>query len=240
MTLVLRDSLDADIPAITAIYGHAVRTGTASFEYDPPDAAEMARRRADVLGKDFPYLVAELDGTVAGYAYANTYRTRPAYRFSVEDSIYMAPDRQGAGIGRQLLSALLQRCEALDLRLVIAVIGELGDAAQHPAARKLRLHPCRLPAECRLEGRTLARFGVHGPRPRPWRRRAAAIRHLKRGQLTLWPGPVRIAPGPPAHARRKRAPRSTGRPHAGAVHPAGAGDGREHPQSGGSHTVGFG
>lgn len=134
MTLVLRDSLDADIPAITAIYGHAVRTGTASFEYDPPDAAEMARRRADVLGKDFPYLVAELDGTVAGYAYANTYRTRPAYRFSVEDSIYMAPDRQGAGIGRQLLSALLQRCEALDLRLVIAVI---GNSATLPS---IRLH----------------------------------------------------------------------------------------------------
>jgi L-amino acid N-acyltransferase YncA len=134
MTLIIRDSLDADLSAITAIYGHAVRTGTASFEYEPPDLAEMARRRADILGKGFPYLVAEQDGTVAGYTYANTYRARPAYRFSVEDSIYIASDRQGAGIGRQLLPALLQRCEALDLRLVIAVI---GDSASLPS---IRLH----------------------------------------------------------------------------------------------------
>ena len=134
MHLIIRDGTEADLPAITAIYGHAVRTGTASFEYDPPDLAEMTRRRADVLGKGFPYLVAELDGVVAGYAYANTYRARPAYRFSVEDSIYIAPDRQGAGIGRQLLPALLQRCEALDQRLVIAVI---GDSASLPS---IRLH----------------------------------------------------------------------------------------------------
>jgi L-amino acid N-acyltransferase YncA len=134
MTPIIRDSRDADLPAITEIYGHAVRTGNASFEYDPPDLTEMGRRRADVLGKGFPYLVAEQDGTVAGYTYANTYRPRPAYRFSVEDSIYIAPDRQGAGIGRQLLPALLQRCEALDLRLVIAVI---GDSALLPS---IRLH----------------------------------------------------------------------------------------------------
>lgn len=134
MTLIIRDSLDADLPAITAIYGHAVRTGTASFEYDPPDLAEMARRRADVLGKGFPYLVAEQDGTVVGYNYANTYRARPAYRLSVEDSIYIAPDRQGAGVGRQLLPALLRRCEALDLRLVIAVIGNSATVSS------IRLH----------------------------------------------------------------------------------------------------
>jgi phosphinothricin acetyltransferase len=124
MTVIIRESTEADLPAITAIYAHAVRTGTASFEYDPPDTAEMASRRADVLGKGFPYLVAEQDGIVAGYAYANTYRARPAYRFSVEDSIYIAPAHQGAGIGRQLLAALLQRCEALGLRLVVAVIGD--------------------------------------------------------------------------------------------------------------------
>jgi phosphinothricin acetyltransferase len=134
MAPIIRDSVDADLPAITAIYGHAVRTGTASFEYDPPDLAEMTRRRAEVLGRGFPYLVAEHDGIVAGYTYANTYRARPAYRFSVEDSIYIAPDRQGAGIGRQLLLALLQRCEALDLRLVIAVIGDSATAAS------IRLH----------------------------------------------------------------------------------------------------
>ncbi len=134
MHLIIRDGTEADLPAITAIYGHAVRTGTASFEYDPPDLAEMARRRADVRAKGFPYLVAESDGAVAGYAYANIYRARPAYRFSIEDSIYIGPDRQGAGIGRQLLPALLQRCEALDLRLVIAVI---GDSASLPS---IRLH----------------------------------------------------------------------------------------------------
>jgi L-amino acid N-acyltransferase YncA len=132
MPLIVRDSLDADLPAIAAIYGDAVRTGTASFEYDPPDTAEMGRRRADILSKTFPYLVAELDGSVAGYAYANTYRARPAYRFTVEDSIYIAPNHQGAGIGTQLLPALLQRCEALDLRLVVAVI---GDSATLPSVR---------------------------------------------------------------------------------------------------------
>jgi L-amino acid N-acyltransferase YncA len=134
MTLIIRDSTDADLAAITAIYGHAVTTGTASFEYDPPDVGEMGRRRADVLGKGGPDLVAEVDGAVAGYAYVNTYRARPAYRFSVEDSIYIAPDRQGAGIGRQLLQALLERCEALGLRLVVAVIGDsatLGSIRVH-------------------------------------------------------------------------------------------------------------
>lgn len=134
MTLIIRDSTDADLPAITEIYRHAVRTGTASFEYDAPDLAEMARRRADVLAKRFPYLVAEQDDSVAGYAYVNTYRARPGYRFSVENSIYIAPDRQGAGIGRILLSALLPRCEVLGLRLVVAVI---GDTANLPS---IRLH----------------------------------------------------------------------------------------------------
>lgn len=134
MTPIVRDSTDADVPAIAEIYRYSVRTGTASFEYDPPDLAEMGRRRADVLGKGFPYLVADLDGAVAGYAYVNTYRARPGYRFSVEDSIYVAPDRQGTGIGRQLLPVLLRRCEALDLRLVIAVIGDTANLAS------IRLH----------------------------------------------------------------------------------------------------
>jgi phosphinothricin acetyltransferase len=132
MTLIVRDSLDADLPAIAAIYAHAVTTGTASFEYDPPDVAEMGRRRADVLGKGYPYLVAEQNGVVVGYAYANTYRARPAYRFSVEDSIYIAPNQQRRGVGRQLLEALVQRCEALGLRLMIAVI---GDSATLPSIR---------------------------------------------------------------------------------------------------------
>jgi L-amino acid N-acyltransferase YncA len=134
MTIVVRDSRDSDLPAITAIYGHAVRFGTASFEYDPPDIDDMARRRVDILDKGFPYLIAEQNGAVVGYAYANTYRTRPAYRFAVEDSIYIAPDQQGRGVGRMLLPALLTRCAALDLRLVIAVI---GDSASAPS---IRLH----------------------------------------------------------------------------------------------------
>jgi len=134
MSIIIRDSADADLPAITEIYRHAVRTGTASFEYDPPDAAEMGRRRADVLSKGFSYLVADLNGQVAGYSYVNTYRARPGYRFSVEDSIYIAPDQRGAGLGRQLLPALLRRCEALDLRLLIAVIGDTANLAS------IRLH----------------------------------------------------------------------------------------------------
>lgn len=134
MTLIIRDCRDADLPAVTGIYADAVRTGTATFEYDPPDLAEMTRRRADVLGKGFPYLVAEQDGVVVGYAYASTYRPRPAYRFSVEDSIYIAPGEQGRGVGRLLLDTLVQRCEALGLRLMIAVI---GDSASLPS---IRLH----------------------------------------------------------------------------------------------------
>jgi L-amino acid N-acyltransferase YncA len=134
MSVIIRDSKEIDLPAITAIYAHAVRHGTASFEHDPPDPAEMSRRRAEVVCKGFPYLVAEHNGIVVGYAYVNTYRTRPAYRFAIEDSIYVAPDQQGRGIGSRLLPTLLQRCEGLDLRLVIAVI---GDAASQPS---IRLH----------------------------------------------------------------------------------------------------
>ena len=89
--VIIRDARDADIRAIASIYGHHVLHGLASFETEAPDAQEMARRRAEILGRNFPYLVAELDGSVAGYAYANHYRTRFAYRFSVEDSIYVDP-----------------------------------------------------------------------------------------------------------------------------------------------------
>jgi len=127
----LRDSRDGDIPAIAAIYGHWVRHGLASFELDPPEAAEMARRRAAILDGGYPYLVAEDPGSgqVLGYAYAGPYRTRPAYRFAVENSIYVAPDLGRGGIGRALLLGLLGRCEALGFRLVVAVIGDSGNAA---------------------------------------------------------------------------------------------------------------
>jgi len=128
MTPRIRPSREDDIPAIAAIYGHAVRHGTASFELEPPDAAEMARRRAGILAGGYPHLVAELAGAVAGYAYASAYRTRPAYRFAVENSIYVAPDRHGHGIGRALLDALIARCTTQGFRLMVAVIGDSANA----------------------------------------------------------------------------------------------------------------
>jgi L-amino acid N-acyltransferase YncA len=117
----------ADIPAITRIYAHAVRHGTASFELEPPDEAEMARRQRVLFEGGFPYLVAELDGAVAGYAYAGPYRARPAYRFSVEDSVYVAAEAYRRGVGRALLATLIVEAEARGFRQMIAVI---GDSAQ--------------------------------------------------------------------------------------------------------------
>lgn len=136
MTLHIREGEAADIPAITAIYAHAVRYGTASFELEPPDEAEMARRREALIAGGYPYLVAERDGRVAGYAYASAYRPRPAYRFTVEDSVYVDPDFQGRGVGRALLTALIETCEARGFRRMIAVIGDTvstGSIALHGA-----------------------------------------------------------------------------------------------------------
>ena len=128
MSVPIRPSRDADLPALTAIYAHAVAHGTASFELIPPDVAEMARRRDALLEGGFPYLVAEHQGRVAGFAYAGPYRTRPAYRSTVEDSIYVAPDARRQGVGRSLLGALIREAEAQDFRLMVAVI---GDEASH-------------------------------------------------------------------------------------------------------------
>jgi phosphinothricin acetyltransferase len=124
MTSLIRPSADADLPAITAIYAHAVIHGTASFEIDPPDEAEMRRRREVLVKAGYPYLVAEIDGAVAGYAYAGPYRPRPAYRNSVEDSVYVDPGRQVAGVGRALVTALIQACEDRGFRQMVAVIGD--------------------------------------------------------------------------------------------------------------------
>ena len=124
MDLRIRPAADADIPAITAIYAHAVRHGTASFELQAPDEAEMARRRSALVAGGYPYLVAERGQDLLGYAYAGAYRTRPAYRSTVEDSVYVAPAAHGQGVGRALLSALIAECEARDYRLMIAVIGD--------------------------------------------------------------------------------------------------------------------
>lgn len=129
MTVSIRPATPADIPAITRIYAHAVEHGTASFELTPPDEAEITRRMNDLMGNGFPYLTADSDGALAGYAYAGPYRARPAYRFTVEDSVYIARDRQGRGVGRALLAALIEASAARGFRQMIAVIGDSGQSA---------------------------------------------------------------------------------------------------------------
>jgi phosphinothricin acetyltransferase len=129
MKPAIRPATLADIPAITRIYAHAVRHGTASFELEPPTEAEMAERMQALLDGKFPYFVAEIGGDVAGYAYASLYRTRPAYRFTIEDSIYIAPEMHRRGIGRSLLEKLIETCTAMGFRQMIAVIGDSGQAA---------------------------------------------------------------------------------------------------------------
>jgi len=135
--LTIRPGTDADLPAITAIYAHNVLHGTGTFELDAPDAAEMTRRRTDVLGKGLPWLVAERDGRVLGYAYANHFRPRRAYRFCVEDSIYLHPDARGQGLGRPLLAELVARCEAAGARQMLAVIGDSANAGSIGVHRAL-------------------------------------------------------------------------------------------------------
>jgi len=132
--LIVRASTEADVARCAEIYAHHVLHGTASFEIDPPDLAEMTRRRAAVLDIGLPHLVAERAGRVLGYAYASNWRPRPAYRFSVEDSIYIDKDAVGQGVGKALLPVLIAQCTALGKRQMVAVI---GDSAQAPS---IRLH----------------------------------------------------------------------------------------------------
>ena len=127
--LSIRPSTDADLPAITAIYAWNVRNGLGTFEEDPPAQDEMARRRAAFLERGLPYLVAEQDGVVLGYAYAGPFRLRAAYRYTVEDSVYVSPDAVGKGVGKALLGALITACEGLGLRQMVAVIGDSGNTA---------------------------------------------------------------------------------------------------------------
>ena len=128
MSLAIRPATLSDIPAITRIYAHAVKHGTASFELDPPDEAEMTRRMQALLDGKFPYFVAGIDGAVAGFAYASLYRTRPAYRFTVEDSVYVTPDIHRRGVGKALLIKLIEACTALGYRQMLAVIGDSNQA----------------------------------------------------------------------------------------------------------------
>ncbi|HJV42717.1 GNAT family N-acetyltransferase [Caulobacter sp.] len=129
MSLVIRASTDADVAAITAIYAWNVLNGLGTFEEVPPDEAEMGRRRSAFLDRGLPYLVAELDGAVVGYCYAGPFRLRAAYRYTVEDSVYVSPAAVGKGVGKALLGALIQACEDLGLRQMCAVIGDSGNSA---------------------------------------------------------------------------------------------------------------
>lgn len=128
-SLEIRPAAPADFAAVAAIYGEAVATGAASFEIDPPDRDEMLRRHAAVAAAGFPWLVAAEAGEVLGYGYYSFYRTRPAYRFTVENSIYVAPAAKRRGVGRVLLAELIARAEAAGFRRMIAVIGDAANAA---------------------------------------------------------------------------------------------------------------
>ncbi len=132
--LLIRPSKDADIPAITAIYAHAVLHDTGTFELEAPGVDDMAQRRAAVLSRGWPWLVAERGDKVLGYAYANDFRPRRAYRFSLENSVYIHPEARAQGLGRTLLIELLARCEARGARQMLAVIGDsanTGSVALH-------------------------------------------------------------------------------------------------------------
>jgi L-amino acid N-acyltransferase YncA len=136
-TTRIRDSGPSDIATITRIYAHAVANGTASFELEPPDQAEMAQRQNRLLADGYPYLIAEFGGAVAGYAYAAPYRARPAYKWCVENSVYVAPEFHRRGIGKLLLLWLIEECERRGFRQMIAVIGDSAQIASislHAAA----------------------------------------------------------------------------------------------------------
>lgn len=133
--ITVRDATPADLPDITAIYAHAVEHGTASYELTPPSLAEMTQRFETLRAGGFPYIVAQDGGALLGYAYAGAFRPRPAYRFVVEDSIYIDPKAQGRGVGRLLLEALIARSTALGFRQMIAVIGD-----GRPDSASVRLH----------------------------------------------------------------------------------------------------
>ena len=136
-TAIVRDATDHDIGAIQRIYAHHVLTGGASFEEVPPTDAEIAARRGHVLRLGLPYLVADDAGAVIGFAYATSYRPRPAYRHTIEDSVYVADGQHGRGIGRALLGALIERCEVGPWRQMIAVIGDSGNAGSIALHRRL-------------------------------------------------------------------------------------------------------
>ncbi len=136
-TALIRDALEEDLGAIERIYAHHVRHGLASFEEVPPTIDELRARRAAVLDSGLPYLAAELDGEVVGYAYAGAYRPRPAYRYTIEDSVYVEEGLRGLGLGGALLATLIERCEAGPWRQMLAVIGDSANAGSIALHRRL-------------------------------------------------------------------------------------------------------
>jgi L-amino acid N-acyltransferase YncA len=126
--MLLRDAAPEDFPAIAAIYAHHVRTGTGSFEEEPPGVEIMIERWRAIATRSLPWLVAEVDGVVAGYSYARPYHERSAYRFTLEDAVYVAPDAAGCGLGRALLTSVIARCAAQGYRQMVAIIGDSANA----------------------------------------------------------------------------------------------------------------
>lgn len=140
-SLIVRDSTDADLEAVHAIYSFHVLYGTASFELEPPSLDEMRARRATVLAQGMPYLVADEAGEIVGYAYATLYRPRPAYRHTVEDSVYVKPGKACRGIGGRLLAELIARCTAGGWRQMLAVVGDSRNAASLALHASQGFHP---------------------------------------------------------------------------------------------------
>lgn len=174
----VRATTPDDFDTITAIYRDAVLHGTATYELEPPDAVEMQQRWRALTDNDYPHLVAaNTEGLVLGYAYAGPYRTRPAYRYSVEDSVYIAPAAQGMGVGRALLGALIDICQARGFRQMIAVI---GGGTEHPAS--VGLH-------ARLGFREIGIIEASGFKHGRWLHTVLMQRPLGAGQRTLPPEP---------------------------------------------------
>lgn len=145
---LIRPSRDEDLAAIAAIYAHHVLHGTGTFEIDPPGEAEMAGRRAEVLARGLPWLVVEDGGQISGFAYCNWFKPRPAYRFSAEDSIYLAPHAKGLGLGRALLAELCARAERAGVRKLIAVIGDSSNTGSIGVHRSNGFTPAGVLSSC--------------------------------------------------------------------------------------------
>ena len=193
---LIRPSTGADVAAITADLRLDVKNGSGTFEIEAPDRLEIERRRADVLARGWPWLVLEHAGAVAGYAYASPFRPRPAYRFCVEDSVYLAPESVGRGFGRLLLAELLARCEAAGARQMLAVIGDSANAASIGVHRALGFAARRHDPLGGLEVRPLARRRPDAEGARCRRRR----RRRRRERRAVARGPGRSRPGSPSSA----------------------------------------